>query len=71
MTSSRDALGNLDAARRGIRSAQQALGQIPTDTTPRVTIDGIQHELRVLEERLDTLQDDLASAGKQTSADQE
>lgn len=71
MTSSQDTLGKLVEARQGIRAALKALGQVPTDTVPRVTIDGIQHQLREVEERLHTLQDDLAPARKQTSSDQE
>lgn len=71
MTSSQDTLSRLDAARRGIRSALQALGQIPDDAVPRVTNDGLQHELREVEARLEALRDELASAGKRTGSDQE
>ena len=71
MTSSQDTLGRLDEARQGIRMALQALGQIPSDTVPRVTNDGIQHQLRELEQRLRALHDDLAPARKRTTSDQE
>jgi hypothetical protein len=71
MTSSQDTLGRLDEARQGIRVALQALGEIPGEAVPQVTNDGIQHQLRELEQRLRALHDDLAPAGKQVSSDRE
>ncbi|MDQ2653374.1 MAG: hypothetical protein M3Z20_10070 [Chloroflexota bacterium] len=71
MMSSQDSLARLDEARRGIRSALDALGKIPDEAVPRVTNDGIQHELQDVEKRLQVVRDDLAPAGKQTSSDQE
>jgi hypothetical protein len=71
MTSSQDTLGRLDEARRGIRSALAALGKIPDEAVPRVTNDGLQHELHEVEKRLQALREDLVPAGKQASSDQE
>lgn len=71
MTASHDTLSRLDEARRGIKAALQALGQISDDAVPRVTNDGIQHQLREVDTRLEALHDDLVPAGKQTSSDQE
>jgi hypothetical protein len=71
MTSSQDTLSRLDEARQDIRKALQALGQIPGEAVPQVTNDGIQHQLRELEQRLRALHDDLAPAGKRTTSDQE
>jgi hypothetical protein len=71
MTSSQDTLGRLDEARKGIRVALEALGQILDDAMPRVTNDGIQHQLREVDARLEALRDDLVPAGKQSSSDQE
>lgn len=45
MTASQDTLGKLKEARRGLRSAMQALEQISDSAVPRVTNDGIQHQL--------------------------
>jgi hypothetical protein len=69
MTSSRDTLRRLEEARQGVRSALQALGQIPSDAVPRVTSDGLQHELLEVEERLQALRDDVAEAGKPQAQD--
>jgi hypothetical protein len=71
MTSSQDTVGRLDEARRGIQVALDALGKIPDEAVPRVTNDGIQHQLREVDTRLEALRDDLVPAGKQTSSDQE
>jgi hypothetical protein len=71
MTASQNTLGKLDEARRGIRVALQALGQISSDAVPQVTNDGMQHQLREVEARLEALSEDLVPAGKQTSSDQE
>jgi hypothetical protein len=69
MTSSQDTLGKLDEARQGVRAALNALGQIPTEDVPRVTNDGIQHELLEVDERLQALRDDMEEAGKQSTQD--
>ena len=69
MTSSQDSLGRLDDARRGLRTALKALEQIPDIDVPRVTNDGIQHQLHELEQRLRALHDDLAPVRKQTGPD--
>lgn len=71
MMASQDTLSRLDDARRGIRAALDALGKIPDDAVPRVTNDGIQHELHEVENRLRALREDLVPAGQQNGADQE
>lgn len=71
MTSSQETIRRLDEARRGIRLALEAMGQIPDDDVPRVTNDGIQHELREVDERLQALRDDLSPAGKQERSEEQ
>lgn len=65
MTSSQETIRRLDEAKRCVRLALDAMGQIPDADVPRVTNDGIQHELREVDERLQALRDDLSPAGKQ------
>jgi hypothetical protein len=69
MTSSQDTLGTLDVASQGIHSALDALDQIRDREAPRVTIDGIQHELSEVEQRLQALCEGLPPAGKPSSQD--
>ena len=71
MTASQDTISRLDEARRGVRVALDALGTIPDEAVPRVTNDGIQHELREVDARLQALRDDLAPTGKQRRSGQE
>ena len=71
MTSSQETIRRLDEARRGVRLALEAMGQIPSDDVPRVTNDGIQHELREVDERLQALRDDLSPTGKHAGSEQE
>ena len=71
MTSSRDTIHRLDEARQGVRLALDAIGQIPDDDIPRVTNDGIQHELCKVDARLEALREDLAPTGKQAHSGQQ
>jgi hypothetical protein len=71
MTSSQETIRRLDDARRGVRLALDALGKIPDDDVPRVTNDGIQHELLEVDERLQALREDLSPAGKQDRSDEQ
>ena len=69
MTSSQETLRSLERASKGVRTALDALGQIPDEAVPRVTTDGLQHELREVEIRLQALHEDLAPNAKPTGSD--
>ena len=71
MTSSQETIHRLDEARRGVRLALEAMGHIPADDVPRVTNDGIQHELREVDERLHALRDDLSPSKKNVRSDEQ
>jgi hypothetical protein len=71
MTQAQDRLGKLDEAMEDIRSSVQALGQVPNEAVPRVTIDGAQHQLLELEQRLRALHEDLEGTESQGNSDHE
>jgi hypothetical protein len=60
MTSPQHTLALIDAAITRFDQALDALGQIPKTGELSVTVDGIEHELRGLVERLRSLRDDVA-----------
>jgi hypothetical protein len=60
MTSPQHMLALIDAAITRFDQALDALGQIPKTGELSVTVDGIEHELRGLVERLRSLRDDVA-----------
>jgi hypothetical protein len=60
MTSPQHTLALIDAAITRFDQALDALGQIPKTGELSVTVDGIDHELRGLVERLRSLRDDVA-----------
>jgi hypothetical protein len=61
MTPPQDKLALIDAAIARLDQALDILGQIPKTGEQSVIVDGIEHELRGLAERLQTLRDDVAS----------
>ena len=60
MSPLQDTLGPVDAAIARFDQALEALGQIPKTGELSVTVDGIEHELRALAERLRSLRNDVA-----------
>lgn len=60
MTPPQDTRELIDAAIGRFDQALDALGQIPKTGELSVTVNGIEHELRGLAERLRSLRDDLA-----------
>ncbi len=65
MTPPQDTLGRIDDAIARFDQALDALGQIPKTGELSVTVDGIEHELRGLAQRLQSLRDAVAGEDDQ------
>jgi hypothetical protein len=62
MTRLRETLNRIDKAIARFEQALEAVGQIPKDGHG-VTIDGIEHEMEALVERLRSLREEVAGGG--------
>jgi hypothetical protein len=60
MPDTADSLAGIDEATAHVDRAREALGQVPKRGGQTVAVDGLQHELRALAERLRALRDDVA-----------
>ena len=63
MTQSRETLSRIDDAIARLDEALESLHQIPKQGEDGVRVDGIEHGLMSLAERLRSLHDDLAGDG--------
>jgi hypothetical protein len=63
VTQTQDALRRIDEAITRFDQALEAVRQIPKQGQQGVTIDGIEHELMAIAERLQSLRDDVAGGG--------
>ena len=63
MSQSREALSRIDEAIARFDQALEAVRQIPKRDVDGVRVDGIEHGLMSLAERLRSLRDDVASDG--------
>ena len=63
MTPSDDALSRIDGAIARLDKALEAVRQIPKEVQDGVKVDGIEHELMAIAERLQSLRDDMAGEG--------
>ena len=66
MTPGHDTLSRIDDTITRFEQALKALRQIPKDGNG-VTVNGIEHELLALAERLQSLRDDVAGDGDRTA----
>jgi uncharacterized protein YoxC len=64
VTPPRDTLGGIDDAIALFEQALKAVRQIPKQGQHGVAVDGIEHELMALTERLRSLRDDVAGKGE-------
>ena len=60
MTRHRDTLRHIDDAIARIEQALEAVRQIPKEGEQGVKLDGIEHELMVVTERLQSLREEMA-----------
>jgi hypothetical protein len=63
VTPPRDTLSRIDDAIARFEQALRAVRQIPKQGQHGVAVDGIEHELMALTERLQSLRDDIAGEG--------
>jgi hypothetical protein len=63
VTPSQDTLSRIDDAITRFEQALKAVRQIPKQGQDGVKVDGIEHELVALAERLQSLRDDVAGEG--------
>jgi hypothetical protein len=63
MTQSRETVSRIDEAITRFDQALEAVHQIPKRDVDGVKVDGIEHELMALAERLQSLRDDVAGEG--------
>ena len=63
MTQSRETLSRIDGAITSLEQALEAVQQIPKQGEDGVRIDGIEHGLMSLAERLQSLRNDVAGDG--------
>jgi hypothetical protein len=63
VTAAEDTLSRIDDAIARFDQALEAVRQIPKQGQQGVTIDGIEHELMAIAERLQSLRDDVAGGG--------
>jgi hypothetical protein len=61
-----DILSRIDEARARLEQALEAVKQIPKQGQDGVRVDGIEHELMAVTERLQSLRDDIAGTGDRT-----
>ena len=66
MTQPPELLGPIDTALTHVELAVEALGQIPKQGEEAVAVDGLEHELRALVERLHCLRDDVAARAERS-----
>ena len=66
MTPPDDILSRIDEAIARLEQALEAVRQIPKQGQDGVRVDGIEHELMAIAERLQSLRDDIAGAGDRT-----
>jgi hypothetical protein len=66
VTPPRDTLSRIDDAVARFEKALEAVRQIPKRGQHGVAVDGIEHELIALAERLQSLRDDVAGEGDRT-----
>ena len=67
MTPPEDTFGRIDDAIGRFEQALEAVRQIPKQGEEGVKLDGIEHELMALTERLQSLRDDVAGDGDRAS----
>jgi hypothetical protein len=63
MTAPDDTLSRIDAAITRLEQTLEAVRQIPKQGQDGVKVDGIEHELAAVAERLQSLRDDIAGDG--------
>ena len=63
MTPPDDTLSRIDEAIARLDKALGAVRQIPKEVQDGVKVDGIEHELMAIAERLQSLRDDMAGDG--------
>jgi hypothetical protein len=61
-----DILSRVDEAIARLEQALEVVRQIPKQGQDGVRVDGIEHELMAVTERLQSLRDDIAGAGDRT-----
>jgi hypothetical protein len=61
-----DILSRIDEAIARLEQALEAVKQIPKQGQDGVRVDGIEHELMAVTERLQSLRDDIAGTGDRT-----
>ncbi len=66
MTPPQDMLSRIDDAIARFDQALEAMRQIPKQGQEGIAVDGIEHELMGLAERLRSLRDDVAGDGDRT-----
>ncbi|MDF2760147.1 MAG: hypothetical protein K0R44_3453 [Thermomicrobiales bacterium] len=66
MTPPDDILSRVDEAIARLEQALEVVRQIPKQGQDGVRVDGIEHELMAVTERLQSLRDDIAGAGDRT-----
>ena len=66
MTPPDDTLSRIDEAIARLEQALGAVRQIPKQGQDGVKVEGIEHELTAVAERLQSLRDDIAGAGDRT-----
>jgi hypothetical protein len=61
-----DILSRIDEAIARLEQALEAVKQIPKQGQDGVRVDGIEHELMAVTERMQSLRDDIAGTGDRT-----